>query len=218
MALDATRRRRHASRSAPELLDGLLLPSTEHARTPQVASVLAQARDMIAANERLDMARLSAELGVDRTTLFRWVGNRDQLLLEVIWSVVEPLLLECVTAAEGTGSAYLARVLGLWVEKAHRSPELQAVVSRDPERALRLLATRDGGLHGRLVESVEKLLRQERAGGCLPHPVALDELAEILVRTASSWVWTDLITGDPPDPIGLQVAVGLLLRPQPPKS
>jgi AcrR family transcriptional regulator len=179
-----------------------------------VAEVLAQARGMIAANERLDMARLSAELGVDRTTLFRWVGNRDQLLVEVVWSVVEPLLRDCVTAADGSGPAYLARVLGRWVAAAHRSAELRAVVARDPERALRLLAAPGGDLHRRLVEAVEKLLHSERASGCLPHPVALAELAEIVVRTVNSYLWTDLITGEPPNPVRAQVAVGLLLRPR----
>jgi AcrR family transcriptional regulator len=202
MAVDAPRRR-HSERALLRDAPG-----------PAPAAVLAQAREMIAANERLDMARLSAELGVDRTTLFRWVGNRDQLLVEVLWSVVDPLFRECITAAEGTGASYIARVLGRWVAVAHRSPELRAVVTRDPERALRLLAGRDGDLYRRLVAAVDKLLRQERASGCLPHPVALTELAEIVVRTANSWVWSDLITGDAPDPVSVQVAVGLLLRPR----
>jgi len=169
---------------------------------------------MIAADERLDMARLSAELGVDRTTLFRWVGNRDQLLVEVIWSVAEPLFRECVTTAHGSGASYVSRVLGRWVSGAHRAPEFRAVVARDPERALRLLASRNGELHRRMVVAVEKLLRQERAAGALPHPVAPGELADLLVRTTNSHVWTDLVTGDRADPVAVQVAIGLLLRPE----
>lgn len=186
---------------------------TEPVSTGAVSSVLEHARGMIAANERLDMARLSSELGVDRTTLFRWVGNRDQLLVEVIWSVAEPLWRECVAGADGSGANYIARVVGLWVARVHRSAEFRAVIARDPERAMRLLAATSSNLHPRIVTAIETLLRQEQQAGCLPHPVALAELAELLARVAASFVWIDLLAGDPPDAIGAQVVVGLLLRP-----
>lgn len=188
-------------------------PPAEQEPSTAVDSVLQHAREMIAANERLDMARLSAELGVDRTTLFRWVGNRDQLLVEVIWSVAGTLWRECLAGAEGSGPNYIARVIGLWVARVHRSAEFRAVVARDPERAMRLLAASSGDLHARLVAAIETLLRQEQKAGCLPHPVALGELAELIARTTSSYVWIDLVTGDPPDATAAQVAVGLLLRP-----
>jgi AcrR family transcriptional regulator len=37
--------------------------------------------------ERIDMSALADELGVNRVTLYRWVGSRDQLLVEIIWSL-----------------------------------------------------------------------------------------------------------------------------------
>ena len=33
------------------------------------------------------MGRLSHDLGVNRATLYRWVGSRDQLLVEILWSL-----------------------------------------------------------------------------------------------------------------------------------
>jgi hypothetical protein len=187
----------------------------EHARAE---AVVRQARDMLAANERLDMARLSEQFGVDRTTLFRWVGNRDRLLVEVLWSIAEPLFRECVAAAEGTGAAYLSRVVGRWVAGTHRSAEFRAVVVRDPDRALRLFAARSGELRARFCALVEALVRREVQAGSFDHPLAPGELAELMTRICDAYVWADLLAGDEPDAVGAQVAVGLLLRPEPGNS
>lgn len=177
------------------------------------AIVLAQAREMIAANERLDMARLSAELGVDRTTLFRWVGNRDRLLVEVVASIVDALLEECIRGAGDEGGGYVADVLGRWVQAMHGSPELRAVLTRDPDRALRLIASPAGEIHRRLVARLTELLGQEQDAGCLPHPTPLPDLAEALVRLAGAHVWIDVPAGTQPQPAAVRAATALVLRP-----
>jgi AcrR family transcriptional regulator len=38
------------------------------------------------------MIALARELGVNRVTLYRWVGSREQLLVAVIWSLAERTL------------------------------------------------------------------------------------------------------------------------------
>src|SRR3954468_17932201 len=45
------------------------------------------ARRRFLAPERLDMSALAQELGVNRVTLYRWVGSRDKLLAEVAWAL-----------------------------------------------------------------------------------------------------------------------------------
>ena len=45
------------------------------------------ARRGFQAAERIDMSALADELGVNRVTLYRWVGSRERLLVEVIWSL-----------------------------------------------------------------------------------------------------------------------------------
>ncbi|MFC7655854.1 hypothetical protein ACFQV8_04290 [Pseudonocardia benzenivorans] len=57
-----------------------------------VTAAVRLARRAFVAGERIDLNRLSAELGVDRTTLFRWVGNRDQLIGTVLISLADPTL------------------------------------------------------------------------------------------------------------------------------
>ena len=50
------------------------------------------ARRAFLAGERIDMQRLAAELGVNRVTLYRWVGNRGRLLGEVAWELADALI------------------------------------------------------------------------------------------------------------------------------
>jgi hypothetical protein len=54
------------------------------------ADALRLARRKFLAAHRIDMTRLAAELGVNRVTLYRWVGSRDALMVEVLWSLAAP--------------------------------------------------------------------------------------------------------------------------------
>ena len=53
---------------------------------------------------RVDMSALAEELGVNRVTLYRWVGSRDQLLVEVIWSLALRTLADVDARTRATGA------------------------------------------------------------------------------------------------------------------
>jgi hypothetical protein len=59
---------------------------------PTALNAFRLARRKFLAAERVDMSALAYELGVNRATLYRWVGSRDQLLVEIIWSPGERTL------------------------------------------------------------------------------------------------------------------------------
>ena len=56
-------------------------------RRPTALDAFKLARRWFLAGRRIDMSALADELGVNRVTLYRWVGSREQLLVEVVWSV-----------------------------------------------------------------------------------------------------------------------------------
>jgi hypothetical protein len=56
-------------------------------RKPGPLDALLAARRRFQSGERIDRTALATELGVNRVTLYRWVGSREQLLVEVIWSL-----------------------------------------------------------------------------------------------------------------------------------
>lgn len=49
------------------------------------ADVFAAAMECYSEGRRLDMQALARELGMARATLYRRVGNREQLLDDVVW-------------------------------------------------------------------------------------------------------------------------------------
>ena len=51
--------------------------------TPRDAFRLA--RRTLLDGQRLDMQALAGQLGINRVTLYRWVGSREQLLVDVLW-------------------------------------------------------------------------------------------------------------------------------------
>src|ERR1700760_251534 len=48
------------------------------------------ARRWFMAGRRIEMQELAAELGVNRATLFRWVGGRDDLAGEIVAAAGDP--------------------------------------------------------------------------------------------------------------------------------
>ena len=50
---------------------------------------LREGRRRFLAGQRVDMSELATALGISRATLYRWVGDREQLLGEILWSFAE---------------------------------------------------------------------------------------------------------------------------------
>src|SRR5262250_2773875 len=75
--------------------------------------IFAAAVDTFVAGQRLDMRSLARRLGVARATLYRRVGNREQLLDEVLWWRARHLLVDQVRASVGlAGTGRLIAVIG----------------------------------------------------------------------------------------------------------
>ncbi|HEY1180401.1 MAG TPA: QsdR family transcriptional regulator, partial [Phytomonospora sp.] len=111
---------------------------------PDAARALRLARETFIGGDRVDMGPLAAALGVDRTSLFRWVGNRDALLSEVLWSLAVPTLLQAEEAAgELAGAERVAALLTHFADDLNRAEYFRAFLRREPARALRLLTTAD---------------------------------------------------------------------------
>jgi AcrR family transcriptional regulator len=178
---------------------------------PDALQAFRLARHTFIAGERLDMQQLAADLGVDRTTLFRWVGNRDTLLADVLSSLGRRTFTDAVARTAGTGPQRVADVLGMFVQALIDAPYFRAYLRRETERALRLLTTKASVVQHRMVDLVEQLLRDEQDRGDLPHPLPLPDLAYLIMRICESFIYTDLITGEPPDATKARTAIAALL-------
>jgi AcrR family transcriptional regulator len=178
-------------------------------------AALRLARKMFMAEGRIDSQRLAAALEVDRTTLFRWVGNRDQLLVSVLTSLADPTLRDAAASATGTGPERIALVMRTFSQALIDAPYYRAFLEREPERALRLITTKASPLQQHVVAAVQRLLEREQDRGHLSSSMDLTDLAYIVVRIAESFIYADLITGEEPDPGKVQLAVAAVLYGSP---
>jgi hypothetical protein len=205
--------------AAPTRLSARLAPGNH----PDALRAFERARETFVSGQRIDMGALAADLGVDRTSVFRWVGNRDALLAEVLWSLAVPTLVQAEHAAgvmhprddDGTPAApaaYVAELLSRFATDLIEADYFRDFLGREPARALRLLTTTASPIQRRYVATVEHLVRTHL--GTAPFGDSIDPhaLAYLLVRVSESFTYADLIAGEPPSPGAARSAFRHLLR------
>jgi AcrR family transcriptional regulator len=159
-------------------------------RSPAALDAFVAARRRFVAGERLDMTSLAAELGVNRVTLYRWVGSREQLLVEVVWSLARRTLDDLIAAHPRTEDRQ-ARILLGFLEATLSHPGMQRWLGEEGESAMRLLTRHDTDFQPRLIAAVEELVD--------PDDPDRHEVAYALVRVIESYTYLDLITGERPE-------------------
>lgn len=162
------------------------------------ADAFRRARRMWLKGERIHLASLAEELGIGRATLFRWVGNRDLLIGEILWSLYEPLREEALASTPGEGVEYLVGVYRHINSTILHFEPLRRFIHQDPEYALRILTSSQSTLHRRTVEANTRTLREQVALGKISPPMNLDSLSYFMVRLAESCLYSDIIGGREP--------------------
>jgi AcrR family transcriptional regulator len=170
------------------------------------------ARRRVLAPERIDMSALAEELGVNRVTLYRWIGSRDKLLVEVVWALAEQALGFAKSQTNAQGAERIVETVTRFLRLVIDNAGMQRWLSEEGEHAMRLLTRHDGGFQPRLIQAVEDLLEEEADAGRLALPVELHELAYVIVRVIESYTYLDLITGEAPDAGRAEPILRMLLR------
>jgi AcrR family transcriptional regulator len=171
-----------------------------NAKRPQATPLEAfkLARKCWLSGQRVSIGELAKELGVSRGTLYRWVGNKDLLMDEIIWSVAKPTFEKAVREAPGTGIENVVAVHRHFMEMILSFEPLQKFVEYDPQYAMRIL-TRDAvGAHDRLIKEAANHLSRQAADGHMKLPTSAEKLAEIIIRTNEALIYNDIISGRSP--------------------
>lgn len=166
--------------------------------TPEDA--FSKARRIWLKGERLHLAELAEELGIGRATLFRWVGNKDLLLGDILWSLYLPIRSSIVASTPGHGVDYIVEVYRRINIELITSKPLQEFVRQDPEHALRVLTSSASTMHGRVVEANTVMIQQQIDKGYLEKPaMRVESLSYFMVRLAESCLYSDVILGRKPN-------------------
>jgi AcrR family transcriptional regulator len=170
------------------------------------------ARRRFLAPERIDMSALAEELGVNRVTLYRWIGSRDKLLVEVVWALAEQALGFAKSQTNAQGAERIVETVTRFLRLVIDNAGMQRWLSEEGEHAMRLLTRHDGGFQPRLIRAIEDMLQEEADAGRLALPVDMHELAYVVVRVIESYTYLDLITGEAPDAGRAEPILRMLLR------
>jgi AcrR family transcriptional regulator len=181
---------------------------------PASARALHLARRKFLAPERIDMSALAHELGVNRVTLYRWVGSRDKLLVELVWGLAEQGLDFAASQTDAQGAERIVEIVTGFLRLVIENAGMQRWLSEEGEHAMRLLTRHEAGFQPRLIQAIEDLLEEEAHAGRLRLAVDLHELAYIIVRLIESYTYLDLITGESPDASRAQPILKMLLGPR----
>src|SRR5947209_6448273 len=154
---------------------------------------------MWVAEQRIDMGALATSLGISRATLYNWVGDRERLTAEVVWSIAERTIERGREQATGTGPEFLSEVIGQYLDGLARYEPTRRFIARDPEFALRVLTSDQTPFQGRLIGAVQGLIEEQVAAAAYDPPLGPETLAYVLVRIGESFIFNDLITGSDPD-------------------
>ena len=160
---------------------------------------LHEAQRLFQAGQRIDMQALAATLGVDRATLYRWVGSREHLLAEVLWTLMDKTVRRLRSDAEDGAAPLAADIISGAVRATMTNAGMQRFLEREGDLALRLLTTRASEFQQRLVDLIADVVDSDRRGGRLNATVPPDDLPYLLVRIMESYVYLGLITGEEPD-------------------
>ena len=178
---------------------------------PTAADAIALARRTFTSGRRLEMKTLAAELGVNPATLFRWVGPKSALIGKVMWALTEPTIDRAIARAEGVGAVRVANACGDFAATAIDAHYFREFIRSEPNRALEVMTTRQGGVKLRIVAKFEDFLRAEAENAGVKLPLPIPDLAFLLVRIAESFVYSDVIGGSEPDAGKVRLASAALL-------
>src|SRR5260221_11258946 len=103
--------------------------------TPSDALRLARRRWL--ESGRVDMSELAGDLGIGRATLYRWVGSRERLIGEVIWTFADAAMGDARARARGAGPEYVAGVVERYLSGSLRFEPVRNFIRQHPEYALR---------------------------------------------------------------------------------
>jgi AcrR family transcriptional regulator len=161
---------------------------------PTRADALEFARTLFLRGERVDMNTLSTALGIGRTTLYRWVGDREQLIAEVLGGLTDVVWDQVIESAEGEDRERAMDAGRRFMELTAGFPPLRRLVEREPQLALRVLLAPDGIVAQRIRAGFTRAMERDLPEGATVDP----ELIDIAVQAGTALEWAPIAIGAEP--------------------
>jgi AcrR family transcriptional regulator len=144
---------------------------------------------------RVDVQAIATELGLGRTTVYRWFGSREGLIGEVLVRAAKPLLEDARAKARGRGGPALLDTFDRLNRSLVDAPALRQFVEQEREAALRIITSSAGRPQQTMVARIAEMIEKEQRAGNYDPPVEPSTLAYAIVRLAEAFLFNDAIAG-----------------------
>jgi AcrR family transcriptional regulator len=157
---------------------------------------------------RLDTRALAGELGMSRTTLFRRVGNREDLMGDALWMLSDRTMRNAVAhweQAEGpvvrnaAGQLRCLAVMHEYRTSIATDPGFNQLLRDEPTVAIRVLTDPVGRVQPKVMAAHVDLLARDVADGGFVLAVGLESLSYALVRLGEAFLYSDVLAARAPD-------------------
>lgn len=139
------------------------------------------------------MGGLAADLGIGRATLYRWLGDRQQLIDELLGKQTAIAWEQVAASAEGSGLERVLEVAARFITHSAAFGPVRDFARREPDLALRVLLDPQGGVARNLRAGV--LTELSRAA---PQYDVDTRMIDIAVGVATALEWSHVVAGYDP--------------------
>ena len=175
-------------------------PATAPVRRGRPAA--ASREDVVAAasarylhGQRIDVRAIAAELGLGRSTIYRWFGSREGLIGEVVVGAGDPLVDAARAGARGRGAAALLDTFDRLNRSLSEARALRQFLEQEQATALRILTSSAGTVQPYFVARITALIEDEVRAGAYDPPVEPATLGYAIVRLAEAFLYNDAAVG-----------------------
>lgn len=144
------------------------------------------------AGTAIDMSSMAAELGIGRATLYRRVGNREQLMALVLAGRTARAFDEVRARVAGSGLAMILEVLVRFMHAVVAAEPLRRLAARDPLLFVGVVMA-PGPVEAQAAASIAALFDEQVDAGTMAFRLPTDLLAQAVVRIADSYMYSHLI-------------------------
>ena len=157
--------------------------------------VVAAAMSRYLRGQRVDVRAIAAELGLGRSTVYRWFGSREGLLGEVLVRAGDPLVDAARAEAGGRGASALLDTFDRLNRSLAAAPALRQFLEQERATALRLITSSGGVVQPHFVARITALIEDEVRAGAYKPPVDPATLGYAIVRLAEAFLYNDAAVG-----------------------
>mgnify|MGYP001347468317 CR=1 FL=1 len=167
------------------------------------------ARRHYLAKERIDMQSLASELGIGRTTLYRWVGDRDTLISDMLSEMVVEVIRTATGEAEGSDLDRVIDGMRRFMETSARFEPLRHLVQTEPELGLRVMLAPGSGVSRAITAELRAEIERARPGW---PDEKVEEIADVLTQVGMAYEWGNIAVRSEPEIERAMRAMELVVR------